>query len=99
MAVFHNPKVLFLDEPFEGIDPVSSRNIKDLLVLLVQRGVTIFLTSHILGKIAEQIIQNFAIIVNGQIACQQAMAETPNLEELYFQYVERAPLGDLSWIG
>jgi ABC-2 type transport system ATP-binding protein len=98
MAVLHNPKVLFLDEPFEGIDPVSSRNIKDLLLLLVQRGVTIFLTSHIL-EIAEQIIQNFAIIVDGQIACQQAMAETSSLEELYFQHVERAPLGDLSWIG
>jgi len=98
MAVLHNPKVLFLDEPFEGIDPVSSRNIKDLLLLLVQRGVTIFLTSHIL-EIAEQLIQNFAIIVNGEIACQQSMAETGNLEELYFQYVERAPLGDLSWIG
>jgi ABC-2 type transport system ATP-binding protein len=98
MAVLHNPKVLFLDEPFEGIDPVSSRNIKDLLQLLVQRGVTIFLTSHIL-EIAEQLIQNFAIIVNGEIACQQSMSETANLEELYFQYVERAPLGDLTWIG
>jgi ABC-2 type transport system ATP-binding protein len=98
MAVLHNPKVLFLDEPFEGIDPVSSRNIKDLLLLLVQRGVTIFLTSHIL-EIAQQIIENFAIIVDGQIACQQAMAETPNLEDLYFRYVERAPMGDLSWIG
>jgi ABC-2 type transport system ATP-binding protein len=98
MAVLHNPKVLFLDEPFEGIDPVSSRNIKDLLLLLVQRGVTIFLTSHIL-EIAEQLIQNFAIIVNGEIACQQSMAETENLEELYFRFVERAPLGDLTWIG
>jgi ABC-2 type transport system ATP-binding protein len=98
MAVLHNPKVLFLDEPFEGIDPVSSRNIKDLLLLLVQRGVTIFLTSHIL-EIAEQIIQNFAIIVDGKIACQQAMVETDNLEALYFQHVERAPLGDFSWIG
>jgi ABC-2 type transport system ATP-binding protein len=98
MAVLHNPKVLFLDEPFEGIDPVSSRNIKDLLQLLVQRGVTIFLTSHIL-EIAEQLIQNFAVIVNGQIVCQRSMAETGNLEELYFQYVERAPLGELNWIG
>jgi ABC-2 type transport system ATP-binding protein len=48
MALLHNPKVLFLDEPFEGIDPVSSRSMKDLLLLMSQRGVTIFLTSHIL---------------------------------------------------
>jgi ABC-2 type transport system ATP-binding protein len=98
MAVLHNPKVLFLDEPFEGIDPVSSRNIKDLLLLLVQRGVTIFLTSHIL-EIAEQLIQNFAIISSGEIVCQQAMTDTKSLEDLYFRHVERAPLGDLSWIG
>jgi ABC-2 type transport system ATP-binding protein len=98
MALLHNPKVLFLDEPFEGIDPVSSRNIKDLLMLLTQRGVTIFLTSHIL-EIAEQLIQNFAIIVRGEIVHQGAMTGAGNLETLYFQYVERAPMGDLSWIG
>ncbi len=98
MALLHNPKVVFLDEPFEGIDPVSSRNIKDLLMLLTQRGVTIFLTSHIL-EIAEQLIQNFAIIVRGEIVCTRAIGEVGNLEELYFQYVERAPMGDLSWIG
>jgi ABC-2 type transport system ATP-binding protein len=98
MALLHNPRVLFLDEPFEGIDPVSSRNIKDLLQLMVQRGVTIFLTSHIL-EIAENLIQNFAVIVNGEIVCQQSMVETSNLEELYFRYVERAPIGELNWIG
>jgi ABC-2 type transport system ATP-binding protein len=98
MALLHNPKVVFLDEPFEGIDPVSSRNIKDLLLLLVQRGVTIFLTSHIL-EIAEQLIQNFAIIVSGDIVCSQPMSDAANLESLYFQYVERSTIGDLEWIG
>ena len=49
MALLHNPRVLFLDEPFEGIDPVSSRNIKDLLSLLAGKGVTIFLTFSYFG--------------------------------------------------
>ena len=50
MALLHNPEVLFLDEPFEGIDPVSSRNIKDLLLMMVGKGVTVFLTSQYFGK-------------------------------------------------
>jgi hypothetical protein len=37
--------------------------------------------------------------VKGEIVCQQAMIDAPSLENLYFQYVERSPLGDLSWIG
>ena len=47
-SLIHNPKVLFLDEPFEGIDAVTSRLIKSILDQLRQVGVTIFLTSHIL---------------------------------------------------
>src|SRR5215204_4687249 len=43
MALIHNPKVLFLDEPFEGIDPVTSRNIKDLLALMSKKGITILI--------------------------------------------------------
>ena len=90
MALIHNPRVLFLDEPFEGIDPVSSRNIKDLLVLLAQKGVTIFLTSHIL-----EVVQSFAIITHGEITCKKTVAEviasTDSLEEVYFSYVHAMP--------
>src|SRR5216684_1921285 len=64
MALLHNPEVLFLDEPFEGIDPVAARNIKDLLVLMAGKGVTVFLTSHIL-EVVERLVQSFAIIVAG----------------------------------
>jgi len=71
MSLLHNPSVLFLDEPFEGIDPVSSRNIKDLLVLLASRGATIFLTSHIL-EVVERLVESFAIIDAGEIVCSPA---------------------------
>lgn len=102
MALMHNPKVLFLDEPFEGIDPVSSRNIKDLLVLMAGKGVTVFITSHIL-EIVERLVHSFAIIVNGELACSQTMEETlrsgRTLEEIYFQYVERRTVEGFEWIG
>ena len=102
LALLHNPQVLFLDEPFEGIDPVSSRNIKDLLLLMAGKGVTIFLTSHIL-EVVERLVQSFAIIVNGQIVCSQSveetLRETQTLEEIFFQYVGRSPIEELEWIG
>lgn len=47
-ALIHGPRVLFLDEPFEGIDAVTNRTIKDILLQLQKRGVTLVLTSHIL---------------------------------------------------
>ena len=102
MALLHNPSVLFLDEPFEGIDPVSSRNIKDLLLLMAGKGATIFLTSHIL-EVVERLVTDFAIIVAGQIVCRQTVAETlqagETLEELFFRHVVRGDVEDLEWIG
>ena len=102
MALLHNPRVLFLDEPFEGIDPVSSRNIKDLLLVMAGKGVTVFLTSHIL-EVVERLVQSFAIIVSGEIVCSQTVAETlragDTLEDLFFRHVVRYKAEDLEWIG
>ena len=101
-ALLHNPQVLFLDEPFEGIDPVSSRNIKDLLLLMAGKGVTVFLTSHIL-EVVERLVQSFAIIVNGEIVCSQTIEETlasgESLEDLFFKHVVRGTTEELEWIG
>jgi ABC-2 type transport system ATP-binding protein len=102
MALLHNPRVLFLDEPFEGIDPASGRGIKDLLGLLARRGVTIFLTSHIL-EIAQQLVQSFAIIREGEIVCRESMAEAARqgrtIEDYYFDHVGRPELGEWDWLG
>jgi ABC-2 type transport system ATP-binding protein len=102
MALLHNPPVLFLDEPFEGIDPVSSRNIKDLLLLLAGRGATVFLTSHIL-EVVERLVESFAIIVGGEIVCSQTVAETlragQTIEELFLKYVRGDEVEQLEWIG
>jgi ABC-2 type transport system ATP-binding protein len=102
MALLHNPRILFLDEPFEGIDPGSSRNIKDLLIALAEKGVTIFLTSHIL-EVVERVIERFAIIIKGEIVCQQTVAEVTRagmtLEEVYFKYAGKPAVGNLTWLG
>lgn len=102
MALIHNPEVLFLDEPFEGIDPVSSRNIKDLLLLMSGKGITVFLTSHIL-EVVERLVQSFAIIVAGEIVCNQTMEETlacgESLEDLFFKHVVSGKAEELEWIG
>jgi len=102
MALLHNPRVLFLDEPFEGIDPGSSRNIKDLLLTLARKGVTTFLTSHIL-EVVERLVDQYAIIIDGEIVCQQTVGETINagrtLEDVYFQFAGRPVMEEMSWLG
>jgi ABC-2 type transport system ATP-binding protein len=102
MALLHNPKVLFLDEPFEGIDPATSRSIKDLLLHMSGKGITIFLTSHIL-EVVERLVHSFALVVHGELVCSQTMEETfrsgQTLEDIYFQYVTRRPVEEFEWIG
>ena len=102
MALIHNPRILFLDEPFEGIDPVVSRTIKDLLILMAGKGITVFLTSHIL-EIVERLVHSFAVIRHGEVVCARTMKETidagQTLEDVYFQHVERRNVEELEWIG
>ena len=102
MALLHNPKVLFLDEPFEGIDPVTSRSIKDLLLHMSGKGITVFLTTHIL-EVVERLVHSFALVVHGELVCTQTMEETfrsgQTLEDIYFQYVTRRPVEEFEWIG
>ena len=102
MALLHNPRILFLDEPFEGIDPGSSRNIKDLLVALAGKGVTVFLTSHIL-EVVERLVEQFAIIIRGEVVCCRTVADVTRagktLEEIYFKYAGKPAVGNLAWLG
>jgi ABC-2 type transport system ATP-binding protein len=65
-ALIHRPEILFLDEPFEGIDAIASRTLKDLLLRLTERGLTVFLTSHVL-EIVERLCSDIAIIARGKL--------------------------------
>jgi ABC-2 type transport system ATP-binding protein len=73
-ALLPNPDLLFLDEPFEGVDAVTSRVIRDLLAGFVSRGSTVFLTSHVL-EIVERLCAHVGILVRGRLV-EQGPLET-----------------------
>ncbi len=73
-AVIHGPKVLFLDEPFEGVDAVAAGTLKAMLQRMITRGATIFLTSHVL-EIVERLCTHVAIIHRGQLVAQGSLEE------------------------
>jgi ABC-2 type transport system ATP-binding protein len=65
-AVIHGPKVLFLDEPFEGVDAIAAGMLKSMLQGMINRGATIFLTTHVL-EIVERLCSHVAIISQGRL--------------------------------
>ncbi|MGB8029191.1 MAG: ABC transporter ATP-binding protein [Terracidiphilus sp.] len=73
-AVIHGPRVLFLDEPFEGVDAVAAGTLKAMLQRMIARGATIFLTSHVL-EIVERLCTHVAIIHRGQLVAQGSLKE------------------------
>ncbi|AXC14630.1 ABC transporter, ATP-binding protein [Acidisarcina polymorpha] len=73
-AVIHGPKVLFLDEPFEGVDALASGTLKAMLQGMIHRGVTIFLTSHVL-EIVERLCSHVAIIHKGRLVAHGSLDE------------------------
>jgi ABC-2 type transport system ATP-binding protein len=73
-ALIHRPEILFLDEPFEGIDAIASRTLKDLLSRLTERGLTVFLTSHVL-EIVERLCTDIAIISQGKLLAAGSLDE------------------------
>ena len=104
-ALLPAPRLLFLDEPFEGIDAVASRQIKDLLQAFVARGGTVFLTSHIL-EIVERLSTHIGVIADGRLVAQGRIEDvragamgTGTLEEMFIELVggER-PAADLHWL-
>ncbi|PZR08416.1 MAG: multidrug ABC transporter ATP-binding protein [Archangium gephyra] len=100
-ALIHGPKLLFLDEPFEGIDAVTNRTIKDILLALQKRGVTLVLTSHIL-EVVEKLCPQIAIIDDGKLkgfgTMEQLSAGSTSLESLFVSLVGGTPRGSLSWL-
>ena len=73
-AVIHGPKILFLDEPFEGVDAIAAGTLKAMLQRMIARGATIFLTSHVL-EIVERLCSHVAIISKGKLVAQGSLEE------------------------
>lgn len=103
-ALIHGPQMLFLDEPFEGIDPVTSRTIKDILLGLHRKGVTVLMSSHILD-VVEKLCPQVAIIDRGRLRGFGTMEEirerhgaAASLEQLFIELMGGAKRGELSWL-
>jgi ABC-2 type transport system ATP-binding protein len=88
-ALLPNPDLLFLDEPFEGVDAVTSRVIRDLLSGFVHRGSTVFLTSHVL-EIVEKLCTHVGIIVKGALVEQTSMEELRRGDTLENRFIQLA---------
>lgn len=107
-ALIHRPQVLFLDEPFEGIDPVSSRVIRDILNDLTRHGTTIFFSSHIM-EVVERLCTRVGIINQGTLVAEGTLDELRNrasgdgrdatLEDVFMQVIGVRDEGhNLSWL-
>jgi ABC-2 type transport system ATP-binding protein len=101
-ALLPNPDLLFLDEPFEGVDAVASRMLRDMLLQFVKRGTTVFLTSHVL-EIVEKLCTDVGIIAQGRLVLQASMddvREDGSLEERFLAVVgsDQAEKQKLSWL-
>jgi ABC-2 type transport system ATP-binding protein len=112
-AVIHGPRILFLDEPFEGVDALAAGALKALLARMTERGVTIFLTTHVL-EIVERLCSHVAIIDKGRLVAQGSLetlrAGIPGaegtkttLEQIFLSIVgqggsQQAQLEELSWL-
>jgi ABC-2 type transport system ATP-binding protein len=79
-ALIHRPKLFLMDEPFEGVDAVGARLMKDILLEQVQHGATVFLTSHVL-EVVERLCDQVAIINRGKIVTQGTMADLRSQSE------------------
>ena len=112
-AVIHGPRILFLDEPFEGVDALAAGALKALLGRMTERGVTIFLTSHVL-EIVERLCSHVGIIAKGRLVAQGSLEELragisgeegskSTLEQIFLSIVgqdggARPQLEELSWL-
>lgn len=102
-ALLPGPDLLFLDEPFEGVDAVSSRVLRDVLRRCVNRGATVFLTSHVL-EIVEKLCTDVGIIAKGKLVYAATMEEvrlSGSLEEKFITAVggDQVETQRLSWLA
>ncbi len=89
-ALIHRPELFLLDEPFEGVDAVGARLMKDILQEQVRHGATVFLTSHVL-EVVERLCDRVAIINEGRLVIESSMADlrtgAETLEDIFVRIV------------
>ena len=109
-ALIHRPDVLFLDEPFEGVDPISSRVIRNILLDLTRSGTTVFFSSHIM-EVVERLCTRVGIINHGVLVAEGTLDDLRHraqgaddttgstLEDVFLQVVGAdTDRGNLAWL-
>src|SRR5215471_13893754 len=101
-SLIHHPELFLMDEPFEGVDAVGARLMKDILIGQVERGATIFLTTHVL-EVVERLCDRVAIINEGRIVTSAALndlrASGESLEDAFVRLVGAGHrTGRLEWL-
>lgn len=102
-ALLHNPPVLFLDEPFEAVDPVSARTIRDVLRAYVERGGTVVLSSHVM-ELVERLCDDVAVLAGGRVLAAGSVDGVRGgrpLEDVFVELVGATPTDGtaLGWLG
>lgn len=103
VSLLHNPRVLFLDEPFEGVDPVSANTIRDVLERYTKSGSTVVFSSHVM-ELVERLCDWVAVMNHGQVVAQGRLDQVRGehaLQEAFLSIVGAGERGGegLSWLG
>ena len=101
-ALIHRPELFLMDEPFEGVDAVGARLMKDILIEQVRQGATVFLTSHVL-EVVERLCDRVAIIHDGRLVVESLMSDlragSETLEDIFVRVVgAEHPVERLGWL-
>ncbi len=86
IALLNHPKLLILDEPTNGLDPIGIEELRELIRSFPKQGITVILSSHILSEV-EQVVDEIGIISNGVMGYQGEVSKEQNLEELFMKVV------------
>ncbi|TCD54969.1 ABC transporter ATP-binding protein [Alloscardovia theropitheci] len=100
-AMIHSPRILFLDEPFEAVDPVSSANLKDILKEYVSTGGTVVISSHVMSLV-EKMCSHVAVIANGNVRAAGTLEEVAAGSDLENRFLDlvggRHDAARLDWL-
>ncbi|MCI1983409.1 MAG: ABC transporter ATP-binding protein [Bifidobacteriaceae bacterium] len=100
-AMIHSPRILFLDEPFESVDPVSSANLRDILLEYAQTGGTVIVSSHVMALV-EKMCTHVAVIDKGTVKAAGTIADVAAGEDLEDRFLDlvggRHAAAHISWL-
>ena len=101
-AMIHSPRILVLDEPFESVDPVSSANLKDILIEYVATGGTVIISSHVMALV-EKMCTHVAIINRGVVCAAGTVEQVAAGEDLEDRFLElvggRHDAAHIGWLN